>query len=1005
MKPDKPFITAAVLLIAAACLIGLTWVGATQAIRQQRIDTTKRATAMLTSQALTFTEQINRQILAIDQTLRFLVADWEANPRGFELETARIRSVVLAGLSRDMVMTDETGIIRQSSVVEAINQSVAGLDYFRALAQSPEAPDGLYIGPAAIDGIMRQWHMNVARAMHYPDGSFAGVIDTDYRIAAITDVFGQADLGPNAFIALAGLEDGKLRGAVSASTVDPDAAIGDTPMLAAIQGSDSGVWTGPSPNDAVRRIHAFRRLPGRKLAVIVAMDEAQALQPAAEYRRQAWMVASGISTLLATLAMVLIQVTRMIRHRDTAAAESRANLAAANAQFAVASALAAAKTEQLDTTLSGMTDGVSIFDAHLCLVEWNARFPEIAGVPAEILRVGLPMEEVLRAQIRTGQFGVVRDPEAEVERRVARMRKARAGIVQRPHPDGRMLELRRTPLPEGGFVTIYTDVTERKRIDDALRRTQAALDLANRGKFRFAAILRHAIETRMKPLLDVIQGLNDGVDMPARQSMVATARQCGDALQDTLSDIDDWSLMEAGTLSIRPRPFELRALLEKCVELFETTAGVRPRLSVTDDTPSIVLADPDRLRRVVLLMLASAVKSGRTNAVWLTADTGHDAADGIRLAVRDDGPATAPETRAAAFLPLGHPERPEDADSATMDLAMCHGLVTLMGGRIGCDFRGHQDGPGENILWIALPQASLPVRTNVGAAADMWDIFPQREALPAGGMAATSGPPPRTPPRTRILLMEAEATDSSVSIDGLRRQGHHVDTASSTAALIQAMTTAPYDMVFIAASTTGSRGQEAAAGIRELSEPARSTPLIALLPDAAPDHEAALRTAGVDAVLSGRIFADAVADVLRRFVWAVSPEAPSGADVVANAPEQAFSAALSAERIGELRNNLPPATFANLIDECLVDMDHRLPALRRALTAGAPGAIAAHAHAMLGMAAGYGMVRLENRLRLVMNACREGDLATLVPTIVTDIESDFEEAAQGLRQILAHEPA
>ncbi len=57
------------------------------------------------------------------------------------------------------------------------------------------------------------------------------------------------------------------------------------------------------------------------------------------------------------------------------------------------------------------------------------------------------------------------------------------------------------------------------------------------------------------------------------------------------------------------------------------------------------------------------------------------------------------------------------------------------------------------------------------------------------------------------------------------------------------------------------------------------------------------------------------------------------------------------------------------------------------------------------MAAGYGMVKLETRLRLVMNACRDGDVSSLVPTIVTDIESDFEEAAQGLRQILRQEPA
>ena len=107
-----------------------------------------------------------------------------------------------------------------------------------------------------------------------------------------------------------------------------------------------------------------------------------------------------------------------------------------------------------------MSDGVSMFDAHMCLVEWNARFPEIAGIPADILRVGLPMEEILRAQIKTGQFGWITDPEAEVERGGWRACASLPfGVEQRQRPDGHTLELRRNRLPDGGFVTLYADIT------------------------------------------------------------------------------------------------------------------------------------------------------------------------------------------------------------------------------------------------------------------------------------------------------------------------------------------------------------------------------------------------------------------------------------------------------------------------------------------------------------------------------------------------------------------
>src|SRR6185436_6624919 len=92
------------------------------------------------------------------------------------------------------------------------------------------------------------------------------------------------------------------------------------------------------------------------------------------------------------------------------------------------------KTAQLEATLAGMTDGVAMVDLDCRLVEWNPLFPDIAGVPANLLRVGLPMEDVLRAQAMDGQFGTV-DIEAEVSRRMAALRAGNfAPITERTRP-------------------------------------------------------------------------------------------------------------------------------------------------------------------------------------------------------------------------------------------------------------------------------------------------------------------------------------------------------------------------------------------------------------------------------------------------------------------------------------------------------------------------------------------------------------------------------------------
>jgi len=69
-------------------------------VRLQRAAAIARATATVTSQAQTFAETINRQILTLDQTLRILVAAWAANPRGFDLNAWHDQAIALDGLSR-----------------------------------------------------------------------------------------------------------------------------------------------------------------------------------------------------------------------------------------------------------------------------------------------------------------------------------------------------------------------------------------------------------------------------------------------------------------------------------------------------------------------------------------------------------------------------------------------------------------------------------------------------------------------------------------------------------------------------------------------------------------------------------------------------------------------------------------------------------------------------------------------------------------------------------------
>ncbi len=188
MKLNKHRLGAAGIVGAMLCLITLTWIGTLRAIHAQGQENAARVEAALANQALSFSEQINQQIVTLDQTLRILVAAYERNPSGFDLQTWRAQAVALSSLGGAMILADENGAVRQSSIAAAVNQSVTAEDYFQALAKSADPADHTFIGSTTISGILRQPHMNVARALRHTDGSFAGVIAVEYRTTAITEL-------------------------------------------------------------------------------------------------------------------------------------------------------------------------------------------------------------------------------------------------------------------------------------------------------------------------------------------------------------------------------------------------------------------------------------------------------------------------------------------------------------------------------------------------------------------------------------------------------------------------------------------------------------------------------------------------------------------------------------------------------------------------------------------------------------------------------------------------
>ena len=317
-----------------------------------------------------------------------------------------------------------------------------------------------------------------------------------------------------------------------------------------------------------------------------------------------------------------------------------------------------------------------------------------------------------------------------------------------------------------------------------------------------------------------------------------------------------------------------------------------------------------------------------------------------------------------------------------LGLAICRYLVTLMGGEIGCDTWTADDQRTGNAFWVRLPLAPVPS----GAR--------PRSASP-------DAPPRLLLPRTRILLVEDVPANQLVTTLLLRREGHLVDVADTGPAALRALSHRPYDLVFTDIHLPGMNGLDLTRHIRALPGPAGRVPIVALSANTGPEDRQNCQRAGIDDLLEKPAALADLLGALHQHVWRGLPGRPA----TLTAPPSLSAPPLLAEgRIRELRAHLPPDALRGMVQECLVDLQARLPALRRALLAGDTADAANQAHAMVGMAAGYGMTALETRLRTVMAATR-GPHAAAATVMLQQLEADLAQSGQALRQALQIELA
>lgn len=299
------------------------------------------------------------------------------------------------------------------------------------------------------------------------------------------------------------------------------------------------------------------------------------------------------------------------------------------------------------SSLENLAQGISVVDADLRLVVWNKRYLDLFEYPDGMVQPGRPIADLIRYNAERGECGPG-DIDDLVDKRLRYMQQGSPHRFIRRRSDGRIIEMVGNPLPNGGFVTSFTDVTEhietqqaledanidleariesrarqvrevnrelteeierRRETEEALKAAKAEAEAANASKTRFLALASHDILQPLNAARLYLEAVEQTQLDDKNKQLIGRVDNALDSTENLLSTLLAIAKMEQGALQPKLKHVDLNTVLQPLTAEYAVLAEQRQldfRAHTRDNV--VVHTDPTYLRRIVQNFLSNAIK-------------------------------------------------------------------------------------------------------------------------------------------------------------------------------------------------------------------------------------------------------------------------------------------------------------------------------------------------------------------------------------------------------------